>query len=237
MPNRLWTVTRHDPIAKLEDNLWAVEADIPGAIPIRRRASFVKLGDGRLVVHNAVPLEDAAQAEVERWGEPAFLVLPNRFHCIDAHAYKERYPRLRVVCPEAQRRYISERVAVDGTVGDLPRDPALDAEVLDGLTTGEAALAAHTDGRTSLIFGDVYFNVPARLPGGLGLVIHLLGSTGGPRVTRIARWLMVGDRRKLRAHLERLAERPGLSRLIPSHGDITGPDAARATLLLAAATL
>jgi hypothetical protein len=237
MPNRPWTVTRHDPIAKLEDNLWVVEGDVPGRMPIRRRASFVKLGDGRLVVHNAIPLDEPAQAEVERWGEPALLVLPNRFHCIDAHAYKERYPRIRVLCPEPQRRHVSERVAVDGTMADLPRDPALVAEVLDGTTTGEAVLGAVSDGRVSLVFGDVYFNVPTRPRGGLGLLLQLLGSTGGPRVTRIARWFMVGDRHKLRAHLERLAERAGLSRLIPSHGDVTGPDAARATLLLAAATL
>lgn len=62
-------------------------------------------------------------------------------------------------------------------------------------------------------------NIP-HLPGLEGFLLRLIGSTGGPRVTRLARLVSVGDRRALAGHLERLAATPGLVRLVPSHGAI-----------------
>ncbi len=45
-----------------------------------------------------------------------------------------------------------------------------------------------------------------------------MGSTGGPRVTRIGRLFVVRDRGALRAYLEKLAADPKLERIIMSHG-------------------
>jgi hypothetical protein len=59
-----------------------------------------------------------------------------------------------------------------------------------------------------------------------GLLFKLLGSVGGPRVTRIARLLMVTNRADVRAHLEELAALPGLTCLVPSHGEIVDQDPA-----------
>ena len=56
-------------------------------------------------------------------------------------------------------------------------------------------------------------------------MLRLLGSSGGPRVTPIARLLAVRDVRAIAADLERLASIPGLARLVPTHGDIVGQDA------------
>jgi hypothetical protein len=54
----------------------------------------------------------------------------------------------------------------------------------------------------------------------------LIGSSGGPRVTAVARLLLVRDKAALGDHLAELAELPGLTRLIPSHGAIVDHDAA-----------
>jgi hypothetical protein len=69
-------------------------------------------------------------------------------------------------------------------------------------------------------------NLP-HLPGAQGLLLRAIGSTGGPRVTPLARLVAVSDRRALAASLERLARTPGLARLVPSHGAIVEADAAR----------
>ena len=54
---RPWIVTRHDPIEKLEDNLWAVQGDVPG-IPFKRRMFIIKRWDNSLMFFGmAVPLE------------------------------------------------------------------------------------------------------------------------------------------------------------------------------------
>jgi len=67
-------------------------------------------------------------------------------------------------------------------------------------------------------------NIPHR-PGLAGLLFRLLGVSGRPRVTAIARWFIVGDRAVFREHLLRLAGRAGLRRMIPCHGGIVEDDA------------
>jgi hypothetical protein len=219
---RPWTVLPHGPLERLEDNLWAVSGTLPrGAM--NRRMAIVRLADGALVFHNAVPLEEATMREVAALGRPAFLVVPNRVHRLDAFAFKQRHPGLRVVCPARSRRDVEARVAVDGTLDALPRDPALTAIPLEGSRWGEAALLVRSASgtRATLVFADTVMNVPDS-KGLSGTFLRLLGTSGGPRVTGIARLFTVGDRRALAMHLHRLADTPGLVRLTVSHGvDVT----------------
>jgi hypothetical protein len=217
---RPWTVLEHAPIERLEENLWAVDAALP-RMALRRRMSIVRLGDGRLAFHNAVPLREPDMRSLEGWGTPSFLLVPNGFHRLDVHAWKARYPALRVLCPAASRARVARAVAVDGDLDALPADPALRAEPLAGTRSGEAAFVVASGPRRSLLFGDVLFNVPDG--GGIGgLLLRLVGTSGGPKVTPIARRTIVTDRRALAADLRRLAALPGLARLVPSHGGIVG---------------
>ena len=63
-----WTVCPHQPIEKIHDNLWRVEAPFPGS-PFPRTMILARLGDGRIVVHNAIALDEAEMKEVEAWGK------------------------------------------------------------------------------------------------------------------------------------------------------------------------
>ena len=58
---------------------------------------IARLADGRLAFLNAVPLGEEAMRELERWGTPAFLCIPARFHTLDVAPFKARYPQLRVL--------------------------------------------------------------------------------------------------------------------------------------------
>ncbi len=229
MAPRPWTVLRHDPIVEMEPNLWAVESDLPLG-PVRRRMSIVRRADGGLLFHNAIPLAEEWMRRLEAFGRPAVLVVPNGLHRLDIHAFKARYPRLRVHCPAEAHRRVAAVIPVDGHWDDLPPDRDVRAEPLPGSRFGEAALVVRSGRRVSLLFGDTVMNLP-RLPGLQGLVWHLLGSTGRPRVTPVTRLLSVFDRHRLSAHLARLADLPGLTRLVVSHGTIVerdAPDALRA---------
>jgi hypothetical protein len=206
------------PIEKLEDNLWCVEGALPN-MALKRRMTVVKLSDGRLVIHSAILLNREGMAELERWGEPAFLIVPLAWHRLDAAAYAQRYPTLRVLCPPEAETRVRKVVQVDGHLDALPQDPSLWTERLSGVRSGEAVLGVRSGERTSLVFTDILFNQP-HLPGAQGFVMKMLGSTGGPRLTRIARLTMVNDRRALQEHLLRLATTPTLRRLIMSHGQI-----------------
>lgn len=218
--HRDWRIHPHGAIRALEDNLWTVSGHIPGLpMPLRRTMTVVRLTDGRLVVHSAIALAHTSLAQLESWGEPAFIVVPSGYHRIDAPAYKKRYPKALVVCPPKSRGRVQKAVAVDGGYDLLPDDPALEAVHLDG--TSEGVLIAKSGAehaRATLIFNDVFFNQEP-LPGLAGRIYGLLGSTGGPKVPPVARWFLVQDRAALRSHLELLARRPGLVRLVPGHGE------------------
>jgi len=78
-----WTVLPHAPIEKLESNLWHVDAKMAdGKTP--RQMTLARMRDGRVVVHNGIALEEERMKELEAWGTPSFLVVPNGFHRQDA---------------------------------------------------------------------------------------------------------------------------------------------------------
>jgi hypothetical protein len=223
---RPWTVTSHGPIVQHDEGLWSVNASLPPPAHLPRRMTVARRADGTLVLYNAIPLEDAAMRELESFGAPAHLVLPNGFHRLDLHAFGLRYPALRVWCPPRDRARVEERVKVAGAIEDLPPDPELSFIALEGMKNREPLLRVRRAGRVSLMFGDAVFNLKT-LAGVDGLVMRLLGSVGGPRVTRIAQWIAISDKHALADHLRRIAGEPGLTRLLFSHGDPIEADAPR----------
>ena len=228
-----WTVLPHGPIEKLTDNLWRVQGDLPN-MPIKRVLTVARKTDGRLVIHNAIAMNDAAMAELEDWGEPAFLVVPNGHHRLDAPAFKRRYPKIIVVAPRGSRKKIEEVVPVEKTYDDFPNDDAVSMEYAGGIAEAEGVLKVRSAEGTSLIVNDLIFNQPHG-PGFMGFLFRILGSTGGPMVTGISRMFMVKDKRALRAYLERLADEPNLRRLIVSHGDPVNENVAGVLRSVAAA--
>jgi hypothetical protein len=233
-PERSWTVTPNEPIEKLEDNLWVVQGAIPGNPKGTRRMAIVRMGDGRLVFYNAVPLDDAALAEVNAFGTPAFLVLPYNLHMMDGHAFAERL-KLKIHGPKNDAK-MAARVKVEGDFAALPADKTVRVESLDGTKNGEPVMIVESAGgaRTSLMFADMFMNVPTA-PGAT-LFARFAGIMGGPKIPWLIKAAFVKDKRALRSHYERLAAIPSLSRIVPSHGHLVTADAA-SVLNKVAATL
>src|SRR4051794_2282138 len=96
---RGWIVTKHGPLQKIDENLWAVEGDVPG-VPIKRRMCIARMVDGSLAFIHAIPLDDATLQEVHSLGRPAHLVVGHHQHCIDASPFQEKLG-LRVYGPKA----------------------------------------------------------------------------------------------------------------------------------------
>lgn len=222
-PDTSWKVEPHKPIQKLGDNLWTVTGALPG-MPMERVMSIARFDDSRLVIHNAVALDEPLMKEIESFGAPAFLLVPNGYHRLDAPRFKARYPGMKVLCPEGVRQKVAEVVEVAGTYEDLPKDERVKLAYLDGVGKGEGVLEVRSEDGVSLVFNDVMFNMP-HLPGLKGFVLRLVGSTGGAKVTRVAKLFLVKDRAALKAHLLKLAETPGLKRLVIMHGDMVSEDA------------
>jgi hypothetical protein len=211
-----WRVLDHGPIERNEDNLWTVTGSLPG-MSLKRVMTLIRLEDGRVLVHSAIALDEAAMGEIEAWGRPAVLLVPNAYHRLDAPAYLSRYPGLEVYCPKGARAQVEKVVKVDGDYGDVPDDPTVSLEHLDGVRFAEGVVVVRSGARATLVVNDAVFNIPhgSGLPG--FIFRYITGSTGGPRVSRLFRIFAVNDKRALAGHLRRLADTPDLCRVIVSH--------------------
>ena len=98
-----WTLLPHKPIEKLEENLWRVEGKMPDG-KTQRAMVVARKQNGGLVIHNAIALEETEMKELEAFGKPEILLVPNRFHRQDSRIWKER-PRKRQPMPTSSWRF------------------------------------------------------------------------------------------------------------------------------------
>jgi len=169
-------------------------------------------------VWSAIALDDAAMATFEAFGRPAFLVVPNDHHRLDAKAWKNRYPELKVIAPEGAREKIANVVAVDTTSPDFG-DPGVTFVTVPGTRAHEAALVVRRERGTTLVLNDLVGNI--RAASGIdGWLLRLAGFAGDDaQIPRVVKMALVKDAADLRAQLLEWAELPGLRRIIVSHGD------------------
>src|SRR5687767_1929748 len=139
-PFKTWTVLPHGKLTAVEDNILTVIGRIRmplGELP--RRMTVVRLGDGRLVVYSAIALEEESMRRLEAFGRPAFLIVPNDHHRLDARIWKARYPQMKVLAPEGARAKVAKIVPVDATATDFG-DPSVRLITVPGTRAGELAL-------------------------------------------------------------------------------------------------
>jgi hypothetical protein len=223
-----WKVLPHEPIVELAENLWWVRGSLSG-MSLKRTMTVARLEDGRLVIHNAIALDDASMARLSAWGRPGFLVVPSAFHRLDAPAYKARFPSLAVYAPKGARAKVEEVLAVDGTYEDFPKNDTVRLEAMDGVNHVEGAMIVRSSDGVTVVLNDAVFNMDKKRDLLGYLFTTLLGSAPGPRVSRLTKLLLVKDRTAFRNTLERLAATPQLTRLVVAHENVaSGPSAAAA---------
>jgi hypothetical protein len=218
-PNENWNVLPHGKLTPIDDGMLTVEGRIKMPLmDLPRRMTVVRLHDSRLVVWSAIALDDAAMATFEAFGRPAFLVVPNDHHRLDAKAWKNRYPELKVIAPEGAREKIADVVAVDTTSPDFG-DPGVTFVTVPGTRAHEAALVVRRERGTTLVLNDLVGNIHAA-SGIDGWLLRLAGFAGDDaQIPRVVKMALVKDAADLRAQLLEWAELPGLRRIIVSHGD------------------
>lgn len=219
--NTEWKVLPHGQVKTVDDRILTVEGEIPmpfGKFP--RRMTVVGLSRNRSAIFSAMALNERAMRHIEEVGKPSFLIVPNGHHRLDAHAWKQRYPNLKVVCPPAAKKKVGEAVPVDSTQ-DILNDKNVDLIIVQGTGEGEAALAVRRKNGTTLIVNDTIANV--RHPRGLGgkIIARVFGfGVKRPQVPRVVKRVMVEDKAELAAQLREWSAIPALRRIIPSHGEI-----------------
>ncbi|MCP4294370.1 MAG: DUF4336 domain-containing protein [Proteobacteria bacterium] len=214
-----WSVFEHTQILKLTENIWTVEGAVP-KMSLRRRMTVIRLETGGLIIHNPIALSSEEMNEIEEWGSITYIIVPNAWHRLDSKIYKHRYPDAEIVCPRGSRRKIEEVLPVDLTYDKFPQPKPVEITHIEGLKKVEGVIEVATENGGVLIFTDLVFNIPHQSGVG-GFILRLMGSSGGPKVTRVMKLLAVKDKNGVRSHLLKLAEKHEKIRyIIPGHGDI-----------------
>lgn len=214
-------VLPHGPLVQLAPRVWQVTGTLPHmALP--RNMTIWRMEGGGLWIHSAIACDDATMAAIESLGAPTVLVVPNGYHRLDAPAWKARYPGLHVVCPEGSRAKVEKVQRIDGL--DTEVDGVV-AHAPPGLGGSEHIYEVDAGAGRALVVCDALFNVRDQ-PGFGGFVLKLLGSSGGFKMTRIARYMLLRDAAAYRRWLEGAADGPDLALLCLSHGDAVLADAA-----------
>ena len=84
-PYQHWNVLPHGKLSEVDDGILTVVGQIRmPLVSLPRRMTVVRLSDSRLVVWSAIALDEKGMATVEAFGRPAFLIVPNDHHRLDA---------------------------------------------------------------------------------------------------------------------------------------------------------
>ena len=231
-----WKVLPHERLTEVEPRLLTVVGQVRmplGKFP--RRMTVVGLSRKRTLIFSPIALGDREMKRIEALGMPAFMVVPNGFHRLDARPWKERYPDIKVLCPPGARARVEEAVPVDDT-SDVLRDRAVDFLIVEGTNEAESALLVRRAQGTTLIVNDIIADV--RHPKGVGakIMARLFGyGVKHAQMPREVRHAFIKDEGALAAQLRSWAAMPDLKRVIPSHGEII--DRPKRTLERIAASL
>jgi len=214
-----WQVLPHDPLQEIDDGILTVAGDIPmplGNFP--RRMTVVRLASGKTAIFSAIALPEPEMARIEAMGEPTILIVPNGGHRLDAKAWKQRYPLLRVLTPAGAREDVSEVVPVDATT-DILDDPDVRFVSVAGTGERDSALIIRRATGHTIVCNDIIGHV--RHPHGMGahVMARMMGfGVSEPRVPRTARF-QIKSPKELAQQLRQWAALPHLRCIIVSHGE------------------
>jgi len=219
--NQQWTVQPHEDLVQITDSILSVEGSIImplGRFP--RRMTVLSLAGGGSAIWSPVSLREPEMKRIEALGPVRFLIVPNQGHRLDLKPWRGRYANAQVIAPPNARSAVSEAAPVAATE-DIIRDPAIGFELLAGTKSDEFALTVKRADGLTLILNDILANV--RHPRGIGdhIMAHLFGfGVDRPRTSRLVRRMYVKDPAAVANQFRAWAARPGLRRIIVSHGDI-----------------
>ncbi|CAN5598662.1 hypothetical protein BH09PSE5_BH09PSE5_28900 [soil metagenome] len=235
-PFTRWTVLPHGKLAEVDENILTVVGELHMPMTeLPRRMTVVRLQDGRLVIFSAIALDDDEMRSIEQYGTPAFLVVPNDIHRLDAKIWKERYPNMQVVAPEGSRMKIDEVVQVESTSPDFG-DRNVEFITVPGTRGREAAMLVDTGNGTTLVLNDLVGNI--RSEAGFGSwLLRVAGFAGDEaQIPRVVKLSLIEDKKALRSKLIEWSQIETLERILVSHGAIID-ESPRDTLAELAASL
>lgn len=206
----------HGELIKLNERLWYVTGSLPhGNVP--RNMVIYRLDSRGLLIHSAVALKEEYMQQVEELGKPEYMIVPNKFHKVDAPLFKKRYPDIKVICPSTVKANVEKKIPVDFLVENVADEIGIEYHTATGFRPGDFAYELDVAGGKALVFCDLLFNMQ-HLKGIDGWILKQIGSTGFFGPTWLEKLLMK-DKMAIKQLFLNLSEITDLKAILVAHGD------------------
>jgi hypothetical protein len=217
-PFQQWKVLPHGKLTAIDADILTVTGEIHMPLTnFPRRMTVVRLNDSRLIIYNAIALDEDEMAALEAYGRPAFLIVPSDHHRLDARIWKDRYPAIQVVAPAGAQAKVRETVPVDTALPAFG-DPSVEFVTVPGMREHEAALVVRSPSGTTLVLNDLVGNI-SHGSAYDGWLLRLAGFAGEKaQIPQVAKLMLIKDKGALRAQLLAWAELEPLKCILVSHG-------------------
>ena len=176
--------------------------------------------DGLVVVSPGRGLEARAYDALREHGEVRALVANNSFHHLGQSAWRERFPDAASYAPGGALVALKKKAPGIGfrPLAELALPAHVRCDDPPGFKTGETLVSVRTGKGTVWFTGDLLTNIQKTPPPPIRWLFTWTGSAPGFRLFKPAVWLMVRDRKAVRAWvLQRLASDPPAI-IVPAHG-------------------
>lgn len=176
--------------------------------------------DGLVVVSPGMGLDARAYDALREFGDVRALIASNTFHHLGQGAWRARFPDALSYCPPGAVKALEKKVKGVSfrPLGALALPENVHWEDPPGFKTGEAIVRVGTARGSVWYSGDLLTNIQKTPGPPVGWLFSWTGSAPGFRLFRPGVWLLVNDKKALRAWaLERLAQEPPAI-VVPAHG-------------------
>lgn len=205
----------------LAQDIWtAVSSQAFLGMDVGARMTIVRLASGFLLVHSPVRPTDALKNELSALGEVRFIIAPNKFHHLYAGEFAAAYPDARIYGAPGLKEKRKD-LELHGVLSDEPEpywEDSLEQHVFEGIPAVNEVVFFHPASRT-VIFTDLVFNFSSGLTPGQKLFALLDGVYDKTAVSRLTRYILLGDRKKVRRSADRILEW-GFDKVVLAHKDI-----------------
>jgi hypothetical protein len=207
----------HSKIQQLYPNLWIVQGEFPQS-RLPRNMVIYRYDQDKLLLHSVVALEEKTMKELECYGKPTIMVVPNWDHWAHIAAFKKRYPDIIVTCPKASIEKVELKLHVDTACEDLFPFKGMIFHIVPGIIPYEGVFEFPLgNNRVAIVMNDLITNVPHQ-KGFNGFLLRITKSSGQPNVIPIVRKNLKAKTKTVKNYLKELAEREDIDVLTTSHG-------------------
>ena len=208
-------------LVPLAQDIWtAASSQVFLGMEVGSRMTVVRLASGYLLVHSPIRPTAAIREELSRLGEVRFIIAPNKYHHLYAGEFAAAFPDARLyVVPGLQEK--RKDLRFHGTLSDEPEafwEDSLKQHLFQGIPAVNEVVFFHPVSRT-VIFTDLVFNFSSDLTPGQKLFALLDGVYEKTAVSRLTRYILLGDRKKARLSADKILEWD-FDRVVLAHKDV-----------------